>query len=367
MYRFKRDEIILLLGAGASVDAKIPHSRDMINRVEKLISEDKDWTGYCRLYNYIKSSIFYSSGIQGIFDNKVNYNIERLVYTLEEISKKSEHTLYPFVGSWNPTLIEVAGEDFKNTDNLRAKIIEKLRTNWIAIKDISNANYFTKLVDFQEKYQHPLRVFTLNYDLCIERACAENNWRIERGFNDERIWDWRKFDQEDKETKNIYLYKLHGSTDWYKDENENLTFSDEPSSIISKDAAIIFGTTYKFQYRDPYLFLAYEFRKWTLESKLIVSIGYGFGDDHINWIIHQALINENKRILLVVVPLDSKDGITIEKKQKEISEIIKPRDINQIKVCDCTAKKFFNNQLDIDYLSDYFPIVDEPFPIVENA
>ena len=45
----------------------------------------------------------------------------------------------------------------------------------------------------------------------------------------------------------------------------------------------------KLQYVDPFLFLANEFRKWTLESKLIISIGYGFGDEHINGILGQAL------------------------------------------------------------------------------
>ena len=36
MHRFRRDELVLLLGAGASVEAGVPHSKGMIERLEKL-------------------------------------------------------------------------------------------------------------------------------------------------------------------------------------------------------------------------------------------------------------------------------------------------------------------------------------------
>ena len=127
MHSFKRDDIIILLGAGASVEANIPHSARMIEYVEGLInSEDGEWCRFRDLYNYIRSSIYYSDGIQGKFDSSVSYNIERLVNTLEELSKKDQHTLYPFVGSWNPKLVEVADRDFMLLGEFRNEIIKKL-------------------------------------------------------------------------------------------------------------------------------------------------------------------------------------------------------------------------------------------------
>ena len=41
------------------------------------------------------------------------------------------------------------------------------------------------------RYSLPLKIFTLNYDLCIEEALDDIT--IERGFNDERLWDYKKF------------------------------------------------------------------------------------------------------------------------------------------------------------------------------
>lgn len=351
MHPFKRDEIVILLGAGASVDAGIPHSQRMVEEIEKLLVDGKSWAKYKRLYDYIKSSIFYSDGIRGNFDNKVNFNIERLVNTLEEVSKKREHTLYPFVGSWNPTLVEVAGNDFEMLSQLRDQIVNILRQKWIVLKDHTQANYFQKLEEFQKEYQHPLRVFTLNYDLCVEKNCTEI--APERGFNDQRLWDWREY-EDVGEPKHIYLYKLHGSTDWHY-ENDILTFSDEPGAIDNKDAAIIFGSTYKLQYRDPFLFLAYEFRKWTLTSRIIIAIGYGFGDEHINRIIFQALNNDKNRILLSVSPLRINSEPSIQEKVAEIETALGLKNGAQIKVCSLQAKNFMVANLNLGFLADLLP------------
>jgi len=109
---FRRDDIVLFLGAGASVDAGMPDSSEMIERIEHLVTQNADWTGFRDLYRYIRSSIFFADGLEGIVGESVHYNIERLVNVLEELQKKERHALYPFVGAWNPKLLEVAGDDF---------------------------------------------------------------------------------------------------------------------------------------------------------------------------------------------------------------------------------------------------------------
>ena len=108
---FRKDEVIVLLGAGASVDAGIPHSAAMVEKIEKSLSGE--WTAFRDLYNYVRSAIFYADGIQGTFHDRVSYNIERLVVSLDELSRREDHPIYPFVGAWNPRLTQVAGENFK--------------------------------------------------------------------------------------------------------------------------------------------------------------------------------------------------------------------------------------------------------------
>jgi hypothetical protein len=60
------DEVILLLGAGASYDAGIPISSRMISNVEELLQDNTSkWEPYKELYYCLKSSIQYGFGITG--------------------------------------------------------------------------------------------------------------------------------------------------------------------------------------------------------------------------------------------------------------------------------------------------------------
>jgi len=367
MYTFKNDEIVILLGAGASVDANIPHSAEMIGKIENLIKDNDKWKDYKELYDYIRSSIYYSYGIQGKFGSDVNYNVETLVNTLDELTKKQEHTLYPFVGSWNPTLIDLAGNNFDLIKNLKAEILRELRGKWLELSNKEVASYYKGLVKFKAEYEFPLRVFSLNYDLCLETACEQKDVDLEVGFNKERKWDWRLFTEVNPdETPDMYLYKLHGSTNWYYDNDDRLTYSDSPNTIEDNNAAIIFGTSYKLQYKDPFLFLAYEFRKWVLDCKIIVCIGYGFGDDHINKIIQQALNHNEQRLLLSVSPFSIEGDIEAcrNAKRDQIAASLQHKRTNQIFCCEDNAKKFMEETLTLDFLGRLFPPEDELFPVL---
>lgn len=290
--------MIVLLGAGASRDAGAKTSIDMIGSVETYIQGHRDWTKFAPLYNYVKAATYYRDGVVGKFGDAVQYNIEVLVNTLYELERNTEHVIYPFIGTWSPRLHEVLRGDFSLITQFRTRIIEALRSDWIMIDDYERkASYFRPMGLLASELNAPLRVFTLNYDLCVEKCRLPG--RIERGFNVERHWDWRRFDESQKDLPAIFLYKMHGSIDWLRT-NGTITFRDEPGSIQADELSIIFGTNYKMQYVDPFLFFVYEFRKWTLEARMIITIGYGFGDEHINGIIGQALRSGRQRSLLAV-------------------------------------------------------------------
>lgn len=121
--------------------------------------------------------------------------------------------------------------------------------------------------------------------------------------------------------------------------------------------ALIFGTSYKLQYVDPFLFLAYELRRWTLDAaRLIVCIGYGFDDDHINGILQQSLRQNRERKLLAVV--GPGDTLAASDAKKRICNQLSV-DNNQIKVKACGAKEFLNKHLTLDFLGGLFPQEEE--------
>ncbi len=358
---FKRNEIILLLGAGASVEAGIPDSNEMVHKIEALVSEDDpNWSNFRDLYYYLRSSIFYAAGLEGKFGDDVPYNIEILVNVLDELRKKERHVLYPFVGAWNPKLQDVAGIGFENVRKFRSAIIEILRKNWVALQKEETASYYKGLLNFQSEYGYPLRVFSLNYDLCVEKICGYEN--VQRGFS-ERSWDWRLFDETSKDLSPFLLYKLHGSTDWAFTEDDRVTYFDVTASIDDKKAAIIFGTSYKLQYVDPFLFLVYELRRWSLDARLIVCIGYGFNDPHINGILQQSLRqNQERQLLAVVGPSDDSSGFAVE----SVSDKLKVG-VNQIVAKSEGAREFFESSLTISSLADLFPAEVDLIPEIPDS
>lgn len=373
---FRKDEVIVLLGAGASVDAGIPHSAAMVREIEASLR--KEWCVFKDLYNYVRSAIFYGEGIQGTFDRMVSYNIERLVSSLDELSRREEHPIYPFIGAWNPRLSQVAGDDFALVVEFKERILEKLRHEWIEIQDYGRAAYFKGLLRFQKELNYPLRVFTLNYDLCVEKVyLGEYGEFPERGFGKDRLWSHEILEEAVPAEKNLLLYKLHGSIDWTRDENTSkIAFSDSTAKIRPNEGVLIFGTTYKLQYVDPFLFLVYQFRRMSLDARVLIVVGYGFGDEHINGILAQALRGHpEKRIVIATWNADIDDRARREPAIDDLKKFIaaqlelSPED-ERIVLRPMKASEFLADRLSLADLKGLFPAEEslfEDLPPVPNS
>lgn len=338
----RQDEIIIILGAGASADAGIPVTSKMVQDVEEFIDNNENikWSQFKNLYYLVKSSVEYSYGIQG---KQVNFNIETLLNILNELEKKEMHPLYPFIGSWSVRFNEIIKDDFSLIGNFKKKIIQQLK-KWIQPANLKLSDYYKKLSEFQKQIQFPLKIFTLNYDLLIEKNLSEIT--IERGFDDNKIWNYKLFSERPEEPE-IYLYKLHGSLDWKRcTDTQIVKFVDNIPNIPD----LIFGTQYKMQYIDPYLFLISEFRHYALKAKLIICIGYSFSDEHINAILSQALKN-NTETKIYSVNLDNNQEETIK------NSLACNKD--QIIYLNKKAKEFFENDLKLETFNDLIEIDDE--------
>src|ERR1700733_6513109 len=294
-------DIIFLLGAGASAEAGIPVSGEMINLVEKSLKPGPEQG----LYHHVKSAIYFSAGLKGRFGNAVPFNIETLVNTLYELERNEEHPLYPFIAAWSSRFVALAGPDFGEVRRFRQRILADLK-KWMCPEDSAQADYYRGLIALQRDLNYPLHVFSLNYDLCVE-SLNSSEFRVETGFANygpSHPWDWERF--VDMETSNniaphLVLYKLHGSINWKRSpETKDLFCVQQIESVDAEKMEVIFGREFKLEAADPYLFFAYKFRDLSLETKLIVALGYGFGDGHINKMLTQSLRNDPERRLLVI-------------------------------------------------------------------
>jgi hypothetical protein len=345
----REGDLIVLLGAGTSVEAGIPHSGEMVNQVEGLLQRDETWKRYLALYQFIKASLISADVMKG--KPAACPDIERIVNTLAELEKNTDCTLYPFISGWHQRFCDLAGRNFENVKSFRRLIIRQLR-DWIAINSYSRSSYYEGLFRLRDELNFAIRIFSLNYDLCVEQNAQARP--LEMGFDREtESWDFRRFEAREEVATHVYLYKLHGSITWYRDRQEGniLKLSATPHA----EPDLIFGTDYKMQYIDPYLFYAYELRRYSLEAKIILTIGYSFRDEHINGIITQALRHDHNRILLAVSPRAS---ISI----KELGGA----GGSQYKTHDAPAASFLN-EVTIVQLEELAGIQREETPLPETA
>ncbi len=362
------DDIIFLLGAGASAEAGIPTSADMIGKIEYLLNKEaeEEWRPFQSLYNHVKSGIYYAEGLRGRFRDDVSYNIETLVNTLYELERNEEHPLYPFIAAWNSRFVALAGADFSNVKSFRGLILRELQ-KWMCPDNPLRANYYQGLANLQKEITFPLRVFSLNYDLCVEHLACDN-FQIETGFGGygpEHAWNFERFETTTPgTTPQIIFYKLHGSINWKRDdETKNLFRVDQAVAIEPDRMELIFGRDFRLEAADPYLFYAYEFRRCTLAAKLIVAIGYGFGDAHINKMLTQALRKDGNRRLLAVCNCDNEDGV-LQKKRVEICRKLDNEEsiLHQVDVQPGTTKQFLETKSLVAILSEKLPVdSDTPF------
>jgi hypothetical protein len=182
MRSFKEDEILVLLGAGTSCDAGIMNSNQIITDIETQLKKNDDWKLFAELYNYIKSVYYQKQLHKGLSVYEVNFNIESLVSLLNIIIsiKDKKLDIYSFVGSWEKDLQPFITEEKSKhlAKNFRERIIKSLRGDWLMPNNwIENSLYFKKLIDFKQEYDgNSLKIFTLNYDKCVEQRKHSTNY-----------------------------------------------------------------------------------------------------------------------------------------------------------------------------------------------
>lgn len=151
-------------------------------------------------------------------------------------------------------------------------------------------------------------LFTLNYDCLVEKAADANGVIMLDGFvgTAQRVFRPESYDHDlyfpgdttegrvHRLDRVIHLYKLHGSINWVSekptwDNPYGVSFQAQPaegSRILVYPTPAKYGETLGMPYAE--LFRRFAASVVRPQSTLVV-IGYGFGDPHVNTIIHQAL------------------------------------------------------------------------------
>lgn len=195
--------------------------------------------------------------------------------------------------------------------------------------------FYQKLI-FRDRALPRPWVFTTNYDLFNEVAmdrlgipyCNGFSGAIERRFNPS-VFRYSLAEQLDISSRKwtavdnfVYLCKLHGSLNWIEDGTSLFPIREMQSKPADdKSPVLIYPTPVKqnASFGSPYGDLFREFQKQVVhEQSVLFTIGYSFGDEHINNIIFQALTVPNFR-LIAFLPPDA-EGVP-----KQLRDLADPR------------------------------------------
>jgi hypothetical protein len=178
-------------------------------------------------------------------------------------------------------------------------------------------HFYRKLVLRDRSLPRPW-VFTTNYDVFNETAMDRLGIPYANGFTGviERRFNPASFRYalaEQLEVANrkwsavdayVYLCKLHGSVTWTEDDH-GLFPIREVWPPPEADRMLIYPTPAKqnASLASPYADLFREFQSHVVrEQSVLVTVGYAFGDEHLNNIIYQALTIPTFRLIIFADP-----------------------------------------------------------------
>lgn len=205
--------------------------------------------------------------------------------------------------------------DKDDSKNLRIKLENKIATACKLDLDETNQHHqdFIRKLTARKPSEPRLQLYTTNYDTLFEQAARRMNYVIIDGFSLSypRVFNGTNFDfdivfrehtrvkQEESFVPNVFqLFKLHGSIDWEKNTKGQILQKEK-----SDNPCIIYPASEKYEssYDQPYFEMMSHFQQ-TLrkENTLLIVVGFGFKDKHIQNVIKEAsLQNHNLHVLIV--------------------------------------------------------------------
>jgi SIR2-like domain len=293
---------IVLLGAGASIEAGIPSALGMTEAVvETLASEFGD------ILTYVIGALQFQRAIGGNLTVGQGHRIdvEALANAVDLLANRLSLEIAPFVTAWHPRLLELQGatvqhrrlpgEIFKSRSELLRRLLPLDVLEISEAPNLEAAEYLMPLLQGRHTRQERFTIATLNYDPLIEWLADSHAIPVDTGLN-----TWLAEGLSGPIATGVVLLKLHGSTDWWFDADDNVV-SPRPAPD-DNGPALLFGGNNKLTARGPFLDLLMAFRTELNRSHRLTTVGYSFRDLHVNEYISRWFSTRAFRQVRIIDP-----------------------------------------------------------------
>jgi len=331
-------KFVALFGAGASVDAGLPSAFQLTEDIYSQLKKSKSEQSI--LFGIVVAKLIARNAKQGK-SPFAQINVEDVYDGLKRLLNKDDDLLSEFVYSWDPisTAPSRSFDANKLAQSLASiyKLSDRRSLDGRPTLQLDNRSIQTAVSEIQRAVEgdiHQLRgaslepfletlsnllkidetkigymqqflaqhssnfncIATLNYDQLIETALDKNGSRFDLGLSQ---WNEKRYVQ--FHGKSPKIIKLHGSTDWYIRNHDEIVTEQNPLGL-SKRAMIFGGQSEKLVPDGPFLHLRHEFQRFLRGSSYLLVVGYSFQDMHLNAIIRSWIATRKNGKIIIVNP-----------------------------------------------------------------
>jgi len=342
----KRKRALLLVGAGASIDFGVPSTQKLTNIIANKIANDS-WmqrSGADSAFKEIQATLgaYYQGGVEAVNFEQIYHCAHELLFTFspgESAVNAYRPALFPF-------LTRRITADENSLIDLKQGIISEAY-NVISTACGKPQNSIKSLSNFIENMRSNFltRIYTTNYDDFILQAAPD----LFTGFEAAPSTGPARFQGKDfwNAAAKDCLYHLHGSIHcgfshsvktprwaelfWYRERDEALrnafylgTADRRMDGSTVDPTAIITGLDKLSRLqRQPFSYYYSSFNEDVLRADIILIIGYGLGDLHLNsWIREARLYSPRTPIILIDFwPDGFMDSAAYNETDRKLSEI----------------------------------------------
>ena len=260
---------VIILGTGATIPYGLPSMPELAHHLEVSIDGD---------------SVEWNSFLDALHKTR---DLEKALQTTQMSLTLSDKII---TSTWEL----LNQKDLAFYDNL---VVEPQKE--FPLKDL-----FTALLKSHPKH---IKVITTNYDRVAEYAADLTYANIYSGFAGRYLLRPTLNDLQHRPNQNrVDIWKVHGSLDWFKRDN-NSDFSAPLAKEIPSNTKPLIVTPgivkYQQTHLEPYRTVIREADKALVDASCFLCIGYGFNDEHVQPKLIQQVQQRGKPIVTITKKL----------------------------------------------------------------